>query len=511
MKRVLLLFLLLMCLCGLACADVRADDAALQVMLEQHPDYAVLSSDQCGYTAAAVLGHEASRVLCVAEQIGGAWSLTISNKSALPAGAEVSLFLDTDNALFWRIGNAAGEAWETWHYSAFRDAEGWGQVNCIRMHLTDGQTIVETSFPWENGILREVREYRDENENLLERALGPAIPAAWLGSYLPLENYDASVVPVPQGADYPGSWLQEDALRRCLQELMPEYTYAGGAATKDGLELLARDPAGRRRMVACSCVDSMPVTSVSAPLPEDVFYGWDNFWECLAFPGQAAAAVRPFADGVWGVDYTWPMQDGGESLFFGRNWIRSENDLPGSRLYIGDHPWSDLSTPWSTLPSTLEEALAELDPGRWAVVNNPAPADRLHLREEADKTSRSLGKYYNGTPVEVLEKGSSWSRVRIQDMTGWMMSQYLAFGRDGWEVRNAFPQLHFSESAASFPVWRSERVRTGQLAPEGDWMVEKGESFRITGVWGEEWYHVWFPERDESGLMRRSDFWEGNG
>lgn len=65
-----------------------------------------------------------------------------------------------------------------------------------------------------------------------------------------------------------------------------------------------------------------------------------------------------------------------------------------------------------------------------AYVNNPNMADRLHLRESPDAGSRSLGKYYNGTPVNVLERiDSSWVYVRIGGdpgcLTGYMMSKYL--------------------------------------------------------------------------------------
>ena len=36
-------------------------------------------------------------------------------------------------------------------------------------------------------------------------------------------------------------------------------------------------------------------------------------------------------------------------------------------------------------------------------VANPKPEDRLHLRKEANTSSGSLGKYYNGVQVEALE------------------------------------------------------------------------------------------------------------
>ena len=512
MKRLLICLMVLCCLCGLACAEDEVDASALRVMQANHPDYSVLDADQWGGTAAAVLGRGDERVLCVAEKADDQWVVTIDNEKALPKGTEVSLLVDTDDALFWNIVVEEVNYTEAWLYGCFREDGVWGQVQCIHTYAA-ATGIRETYYYWENGNLQEIREYRDENENLLEREEGPVIPAKWLEAYCSLADYDTAVVPVPVSADYPQSWLPDDTLRRCLEELQPGYTFVSGGATDDGLEILARDRAGALRLVTAACIDDEPIANIGAPLPEGTFYGWENFWDCVTISGRAAAAVQPYADGVWGVDYTWPMGIEGEELFFGRNWISGDSTPGRGRLYVGDHPWSDITTAdWTAIPTSLEEALEQLDPSRWAVVNNPNPADRLHLREKDDRGSRSFGKYYNGTPVEVLEKGKTWTRVRIQGINGWMMTQYLAFGKDAWQVEDAFPDLHHVENSSSFPVWTEDNViRSKKLAADGDWTVEKGEHVCMIGILGEEWYHVWFPDLDTGGMMRQSDFWPGNG
>ncbi|GHU77121.1 hypothetical protein AGMMS49992_24120 [Clostridia bacterium] len=61
----------------------------------------------------------------------------------------------------------------------------------------------------------------------------------------------------------------------------------------------------------------------------------------------------------------------------------------------------------------------------YAVVVNPNSADRLNLRQQPDKNSTALGRYFNGTIVEMLEKGDDWCRVRVDGKEGYMMSQYL--------------------------------------------------------------------------------------
>ena len=63
--------------------------------------------------------------------------------------------------------------------------------------------------------------------------------------------------------------------------------------------------------------------------------------------------------------------------------------------------------------------------GIYAVVNNPLATDRLNLRTSKSETAKSLGKYYNGTTVEVLDHGDTWCRVRIDGKTGYMLTKYL--------------------------------------------------------------------------------------
>lgn len=50
----------------------------------------------------------------------------------------------------------------------------------------------------------------------------------------------------------------------------------------------------------------------------------------------------------------------------------------------------------------------------YAVVHNPDAADRLNLRAAPNKEAESLGKYYNGVGVQILEElNNGWVRVRI--------------------------------------------------------------------------------------------------
>lgn len=69
-----------------------------------------------------------------------------------------------------------------------------------------------------------------------------------------------------------------------------------------------------------------------------------------------------------------------------------------------------------------------MTPDNVAVVNNPKQAERLHLREGPSYSSESLGRYYNGTRVEVLERtNAEWTKVRIGILEGYMRTEYLDF------------------------------------------------------------------------------------
>ncbi|MBQ8554848.1 MAG: SH3 domain-containing protein [Clostridia bacterium] len=504
MKRLLILLTILLGLCCVAHAEQQAEEAALQAMLDAYSGYTILSCDQWGNTAAAALGKGEKRILCVAEKNKDAWELVIYNPAALPDGVTPSIHMDTDTALFWSYE----DDYHHYSYTSVKEKDVWRAPSCIQSDLLreDAMLHDEREHHWEDGLLSYTLYRRDQNENLHSiHHYGP-FPAAWLTVYSSLASYDDSVYPTAAKVT-DTSWLNQDALLLSAAEIAPEYTFVDGAATDDGLELLMQGEDGSLRMITWAVVNGTPITNISAALPEGTRYGSKHVW----LPTQTLAWLGLYADGVWHVKDVCPDTAWGSPVHMGRNWI-SDFTTFGDKRYVGDHPWSSLSMDWSTLPTTLDEALESLDASRWAVVNNPDPADRLHLRERANKNSASTGKYYNGTPAEVLQKGDVWTRVRVAGWTGWMMTKYLAFGEDGWAVENAFPQLNFVEGASTFPVWKPESIHADKkISSTGDWTVETGEDFCIIGTLDEEWYHIWFTDLDVGGYMRQSDFWPGNG
>ncbi len=65
------------------------------------------------------------------------------------------------------------------------------------------------------------------------------------------------------------------------------------------------------------------------------------------------------------------------------------------------------------------------DTGVYAVVNNGNNVDRLNLRADPLEASASLGKFYSGTPVEVLAELKGWTKVRVNNTIGYMNNRYV--------------------------------------------------------------------------------------
>ena len=175
------------------------------------------------------------------------------------------------------------------------------------------------------------------------------------------------------------------------------------------------------------------------------------------------------------------------------------------RIHIGTVAGSLLTeTDLSSLPRSKEELTTTLDQTGWAKVNNPNPADRLHLRVKPDRDSTSLGKFYNGTPVQVIREEGDWCQVMIGTdgrLVGWMMKKYLAFGDQMDDVRCAFPQLDLRNE-------HKDRRLYASMYMDEETIVE-GELW-IAGV-AEGNLYVILTSVGQTAYAPMDWFWEGNG
>lgn len=124
-----------------------------------------------------------------------------------------------------------------------------------------------------------------------------------------------------------------------------------------------------------------------------------------------------------------------------------------------------------------------------AMVNNPNLRDKLFLRPTPSKDTDPLGLYYNGTEVEVLDdiSDSTWAKVRIGTLTGYMVKEYLAFDVESRQIVSMNPLVTVSTSNPS------GRVSLRELSSRDSNVLEEyanGAGVIVLGV-DPEWIHVW--------------------
>lgn len=508
MKR--LLPLLLMMLLFLAPALAEDDPTALfleahpgyEIMIT-HPEYGITAADVEGDIAAAILTNGTEKVLCIAERVNGQWTQTIDTAKALNQDEAYNyhLYVSPDDPIvYWeRLSSDTCVV-----YSA-RLKNGVWTVDSPCFKNAWGDDFREIELMWGNGQFRRIHRITDENGNILSTKELLPLPASWMDSMTALENFDESQLPTFYSEWWPTK-ADDRAIAEAAKELLPGYTLIGGSVTsRDELQLLMDRPDGARVFIGVIWDNGWQITE-STPMPADTRYGAENFTNYLYMPDQTIIGLRHWAGGTWGVNRVMP--DSGDLYHLGQHYFSNEYTFlfggPSSEgtLLIGDSPWADITTiNWTTLPHSIEEAAARINSSDWAMVNNPNPEDRLHLRVKADRDSASQGKYYNGTFVRVLERGKTWTKVDVFGVEGWMMTQYLAFGDDMQAVHHVTNHLFVSEIL---------RFTTLYDAPGGKAIDEISGDVLVLGIVGDEWYHVWVDD-EETGYVRQEDLWAGNG
>ena len=121
-----------------------------------------------------------------------------------------------------------------------------------------------------------------------------------------------------------------------------------------------------------------------------------------------------------------------------------------------------------------------------ATVNNPNSIDRLNLRTQPSQNAPTLGKYYNGTTVEVLSGDQNgWTKVRVHTLEGYMMTRYLAFGQDQFAVGYAMPSVKIENpNGTGLNLRQRQSTSSASLG-----LYKNGATVRVFGV-SETWCHV---------------------
>ena len=175
-------------------------------------------------------------------------------------------------------------------------------------------------------------------------------------------------------------------------------------------------------------------------------------------------------------------------------------------LRIGVLPFDLFADDLTTLPCTSEELTAQLDRTGLAVVCNPDPNDRLHLRTKPSREADSLGKFWNGTPVRVLDERDGWCRVEIGTdgrLIGWMMKKYLVTGAKMDQVTPRFSQqtLRDDKAETETPIYTDLSLKERYCTHSG---------WELMGVVDDRLYVV-VTDEGETGYAPMEWFFDGNG
>ena len=313
--------------------------------------------------------------------------------------------------------------------------------------------------------------------------------SGWGDTFLTEDAFDTSLVPVTDKV------IQND-----LQQ--------------HGLILLTEDATGARRVqVVSRDEDGRYYVSVSTPpLPAhvalDLFHEGDGELTIKwGGPNQEGYVCYDLGgDGIWRLTFVDRyIGDGHISLGSGYYGIKQWKDVELEGVCIGSMKMVTLDQlDLLALPQSDEEVAQMVDRSGWAVVHNPDPADRLHLRVKPDRKAESLGKFYNGTPVQVLSQKGEWSEVRIglSGLQGWMMTKYLTFGETMDHVERVFPQLTYrDEYHDTRPAYDSKACKNS---------IQMDEGYRVVGVVEDELY-ILLNDLGQTGYVPQEWLFEGNG
>ena len=159
-----------------------------------------------------------------------------------------------------------------------------------------------------------------------------------------------------------------------------------------------------------------------------------------------------------------------------------------------------------SLVFTVQGAWAEEFAPYGAVIANPQVADRLNVRKAPDAASASLGRFYSGTPVQVLREtqdknGNVWAYIQVGDgawddaatVRGYVRREYLMpknrnYGAPQWFVSAEPVNGHISLRSAP----QSDAPAVGTLQ----------NAVWVLGDVGDDWRYVMSRKGEGHGYVR---------
>lgn len=397
----------------------------------------------CGQACAAIMsyGQDGDPILTDYVYRDGRWLEQHSSADVLrfPYAGRVEITLDTEELLILSFipDDTVYTPVIQQYYRATPD--GWKLDQSVE-YMTDREwnCVLEWSGYIRDGYVCSDLVVTDENDNIKLRRQGARLPDVLAPEDCLLQNVDNRWPPFTAYGYQTDERGQLDGriTEQLFRHMLPDAgTYVDACwqtAGRTDAELLFLADRGGRRHLLCGFMtddDEAVWSFTDVTVPDGTVFGVENFDRLINLGGSGlGVGVNHHRDGTWGLNMV--LSGEGGLFLLGSCWTSTLGLWGGSEpAYMGTAPWRDITDfDWQDTPRTPEQAAAMLVADGWATPNSANREDRLHLRAKADKGSTSLGKYYNGTPVKVLNRGKEWTKVRVGGREGYMMTKYLAFG-----------------------------------------------------------------------------------
>lgn len=513
MRKIIIAALLLLSFVLPALAEDALPQGVVDLCEAKYPAYIVAAHDGWGDETlgqfALVLTDGEDNILCIAEktEADAAYAFTVDNTNAVREGAEIpSLLIDTGgDSLYYSYtdGNIKSS------YASFKSGGEWSDVSLIHQDFSHSEYDVDTLVSVQDGHLTYDRRKYDKLENPMEHGdlaqLMPLPVSPAFEANMKLAAFDIDSVS-------PDGWLIPAVPGVCYGLLEEGDTLLQVDVQSESILMLVRKADGIKRLRICGGWDEYKngyAVEETGPVPEDASMDVYHMWDGVLFLGNDLCSFN-FSRGA---DGKWHFTSVQSSDSFGIMYDGVEN-WEESSVYRNDHvvygcsPWNDDITQLDlmNLPRSYDEAAAQLDTNPYMYVNNPDPADRLHLRTKPQKGASSLGKFYNRTPVYVIEEKGEWAHVRIGSKTGglegWMMKQYLSRA----DIASAFPQKHVLPNAYDEAVFSLK----AQPKKDAEEICTVTGGWYIIGVVEDDWYVI-MTHDGMVGYALQGVFYDGNG
>ncbi len=453
---------------------------------------------------ALVLSKDSNHLLCIAEKEAKdtEYRLTIANDKALRSGEQLpSLYMaDGSDSLYYQYD---GEQYRLSYHAAKGDAGAWEHIYLIREDILNHEQFTVTV---KEDLLLISGLQTDRDGKMNRQYQYTPVPVPWLKEYLSLDRFDIAKFPVDT---YEA--LSSGGMQAAADLLLPQgVTVLDGCTTPAALFMLVSGQDGEKRLYICEWTEASGFhVTQSSVLPKnasiDTIHAWNNIY--VQWTDEEEEIHYSFSlhhDGKWSADVVMARH----VLTIGENYVAEpETD----QICYGTFPTMDIRTvTWERLPNTFEEAVSMMDTSGWARVVSDDPQKRLHLRVAPNKDAKSLGKYYSGTAVQVLDDQGEWAHVSVYGIEGYMMKEFLAFGEEMLRVPAYYPQLvirpELWADGVKVYVQPNERADITRIKNESG-----GYSTTIIGVAGDDWFHVIFDNIDVIGYVKQECFYPGNG